>query len=136
MFHISWLHVVRLHQTFLTNVSLNFRSFLARIPFLWKWVHFRLVFCRTLPNVYSPKDCGIPAFTITLLLQKRFPSFLASTWYVVRYFSFMKQAVSAVFPDYFFSYACWWLLLDTSSMILYLIFLNKIFLHLDADSAS
>ena len=35
-----------------------------------------------------------------------------------------------------FSYACRWVLLNTSSMISYLIFLNRSFLHLDADSTS
>ena len=44
----------------------------------------------------------IRAFTITLFLQKSFPSLLASAWFVVRYFSFVKQTVLLVFPDYSF----------------------------------
>ena len=82
-----------------------------------------------------------------LFLHESFPSLLARTWFVVRYFSFVKVIVLVVFPDYFFanlppslqyssSYACRWLLLNTSSMISSLIFLNKSFLHLDVDSAN
>ena len=53
-------------------LSLNFRSFLVRIPFLQKWFHFRLVisgwsvFRRTLRTFSLLMDGGIPAFTITL----------------------------------------------------------------------
>ena len=73
------------------------------IPFLWKWVHFRSVFCRTLSTVSSLMDGGILAFTITLFLQKEFfPSLLVSAWFVVRYFSFVEQTVLVVFPDYSF----------------------------------
>ena len=45
---------------------------------------------------------GIPAFIITLFLPKNFPSLLARAWFVVRYFSFVEQTVSVVFPDYSF----------------------------------
>ena len=60
---------------------------------------------------------------------------------------FIKQIVLVVFLDYFvvnlslslqyfFSYTCWWQLLNTSSMISYLIFLNLSFMHLELDSPS
>ena len=45
---------------------------------------------------------GIPAFTNNFFLQKIFPSFLASAWFIVRYFSFVEQTVLVVFPDYSF----------------------------------
>ena len=45
-------------------------------------------------------DGEIPAFTITLLLHKSFPSLLTIAWFVVRYFSFVEKIVFVVFPDY------------------------------------
>ena len=73
------------------------------IPFLWKWVNFRSIFRRTLRTVSSLKDDGILAFTSTLFFTKKFPSLLASAWFVVRYFSFsVEQTVLVVFADYSF----------------------------------
>ena len=37
-----------------------------------------------------------------LFLLKSFASLLASAWFVARYFSFVKQTVLVVFPDYSF----------------------------------
>ena len=84
------------------NLSLSFRSVLDMIPFLWKLVHFRSVFCRTLRTVSLLMDGGIPAFTNILFLQKSFTFLLASAWFVIRYFSFVEQTVLVVFPDYSF----------------------------------
>ena len=42
---------------------------------------------------------GIPIFKINILLQK---PLLESVWFVARYFSFVKQAVLVVLPDYSF----------------------------------
>ena len=44
-------------------------------------------------------DGAIHIFKINLLLLK---SFLESVWFVARYFSFFKQTVLVVFPDYSF----------------------------------
>ena len=44
---------------------------MVRIPFLWKLVHFRSVFCRNLRrSVSSLMDSGILAFTITLFYKR------------------------------------------------------------------
>ena len=43
-------------------------------------------------------DTGIPA--LPLFLQKDLPSLLASSCFVVRYFSFVKQAALVVLTDY------------------------------------
>ena len=101
MLHISYLHIARLQQTFWTNVSLNFRSFLFRIPFHWKWVHFRSGFCRTLPTLFLLMDSGIPAF-ILFFFTKTFP---ISSWKHLVYckiFLFCQKTVLVVFPDYSF----------------------------------
>ena len=37
-----------------------------------------------------------------LLLDKKFPSLLASAWFVVKYFSFVKQIVLVVFSDFYY----------------------------------
>ena len=65
------------------------------------------------------------AFTVTLFPQKRFQKLLARAWFVVRCFSFVKQAVLVIFLDdsfvttkslqYSFSYPWIWLPLNTSS---------------------
>ena len=47
-------------------------------------------------------DDGIPAFTKTPFLQEIFPFLLGSTWFFVRYFSFVEKTVLVVFPDYSF----------------------------------
>ena len=76
---------------------------------------------------------------------KKFPISSCNTWFVVRYFSFVKKTVLVVFTDYFFVtlilqysflYFCKWFFLITSNMIPCFIFLNNFFLHLDADSTS
>ena len=45
-------------------------------------------------------DGGITAFTNTLFLQNSFSFLLASTWFVIIYFSLVEQTVLVVFPDY------------------------------------
>ena len=64
------------------------------------------LFCRTLQTVSSLMDGGIPALTVTLFLQKSFPSLLASAWFVVRYFPFVKQTVlvATKSPIFFFMF--------------------------------
>ena len=37
-----------------------------------------------------------------LLLDKKFPSLLACAWFVVKYFSFVKQIVLVVFSDFYY----------------------------------
>ena len=86
---------------FSSKISLNFKSFLVRIPFHRTLVHFRPAFRRTLQTVSTLIDGGMLALIITLF-HKNFPSLLASVWFVVRYFSFVKQLVLAFFPDYSF----------------------------------
>ena len=135
------------HCTFTTNFSSKLKSqfqvIFGQDFFPLKRSPFQVSLLHNFTNCLLAN--GIPAFPITPFLQKRFPSLLARAWFVIRYFSFVEQEVFVVFPDYsfvttkspiFFPYACRWLLLHTSSMISYLIFLNKFFLHLDADSAS
>ena len=94
------------HCTFTTNflskLKSQFQVIFGQDFFPLKMVHFRSDFCTTLRTVSSLMDGGIHAFPITLFLQKRFPSLLASTCFVIRYFSFVEQAVFVVFPDYSF----------------------------------
>ena len=142
IFHSCTLHIYNkiFEQAY---ISLNFRLFLVRIPFLLKWVHFRSVFHRTLPTASSVMDGGIYAFTIALLFFTKKVSHLflqalglskdichfsnGQFWW--SYLIILSKPLSL---QYYFSYACRWLLLNTSSMISSLIFLNKFFLHLDA----
>ena len=63
-------------------------------------------------------DRGIPAFTITLFIDKSFPSFLTSAWFVKRYFSFVKKTVLVVFLDYSF--------VTTKSPIFFFIYLQMV----------
>ena len=98
-------------------------------------------------NCFLLMDGGMPAFTITIFIETFPISSCQSLVWLARYFFFVEQIILVVFPDYFFvnllpslqysfPYTCRWLNLDTSSMISYLIFLNKSFLHLDVASAS
>ena len=105
------------HRTFTTNFSSILKSqfqviFGAKIPFLWKWVHFRSVFCRTLPTVFLLTDRVIPAFTFTV-------------FYNIQYSSNLQ---------YSFSYTC--LQMVAFEYFQYLTFLNTFLLHLHADSTS
>ena len=71
---ISYFIVARhITTNFIGNLSLSFRSFLVRISFLWKWVHFKSVFHRTLRIVSLLMDGEIPTFTITLVFSRKFP---------------------------------------------------------------
>ena len=71
-------------------------------------------------------DCGILTFTNTLFLQKSFPFLLASTWLVVRHFSFVKQTVLVVFLDYSFVTA-------KSPMFFFVCLQMVVFLHFQYD---
>ena len=137
------MHIARFRKTFRAKLSLNFRSFLVRILFLWKWVHFRSIFCRTLQTVSPLMELLWP---LLFIYKKSFPSLLASACFVVRHFSFVEQIVLVVSPDNSFA--------TTTSPILFFICLQMVaceylkydlafdiseyvfFLHLDADSAS
>ena len=59
-----------LQWTSWANLSLNFRSFLVRIPFLWTQPHFRSAYRKTLSTLSSLMNGGMPIFTITLFEQK------------------------------------------------------------------
>ena len=109
------------HYTFTTN-------FWSKLKF-----QFQVIFGHdSFPLKMSP-------FQVSLL-QNSINCFLANGWWMVEYlllpllFFYIIQYSSSL--QYSFSYACKWLLLNTSSMTSYLIFLNEFFLHLDADSAS
>ena len=125
------------HSTFTTK-------FLRRLKSQFQVIFGQYFFSLNVDT--SPCKWKVEYFLLPLLLlRKNFPSLLASAWFVIRYFSFVEQTVLVDFPDYsfvttkspiFFSYACRLLLLNTSSMISSLIFLNKSFLHLDIDSVS
>ena len=101
-----------------SNLSLNFWPVLVRIIFAWKWVHFWSAICITLQTVPSLMDGGMHTFIITHFLQKGFPCLLIITWFVVRYFSFDKQTVLIVFPDYSF--------VTTKSLIFFFICLQMV----------
>ena len=138
------------HCMFTTNVSRKLKSqfqvIFGQNSFLLKVSPFQVSLVHSFTNCLLANGWWNTCFYHYSFLQKCFPSLLASAWFVVRYFSFVEQTVLVVFPDYsfvttkspiFFSICLHrWLLLNTSSMISYLIFLNKFFLHLDADSAS
>ena len=133
------------HCTFTTNFSSKLKSqfqvIFGQDFFPLKMSPFQVRLLHNFTNCLLANGWWntLHAFLITLFLQKSFPSLLASTCFVIRYFFFVEQAVFVVLPlslQYSFPYACRWLLLNTSSMISYLIFLNNFFLHLDADSAS
>ena len=119
---------------------------MVRVPFLWTWVHFRPAFCKTLGTVPLLMDVGIPVFTITLFTRK-FPISSCKNLVWRDIFLFCRADSPGCLPwlvfvnpppsfQYSFAYACRWLLLNTSSMILSLMFLNKSFLHLYVDSSS
>ena len=114
---------------------------MVRIPFLRKWVHFRLVsLSQNSKNCLLANQwwntCLLPLLFFYIKISHLFSQTSAGS--VIRYFSL----VVVVFPDYYFlrpslqysfSYGCRWLLLNTSSVISYLIFLNKFFWCLDAE---
>ena len=94
------LHITCSWQTFRAKSSLSFTSFLASNRFLWKRLHFRSVFQRTLQTVSSLMDGGILAFIITfftIFFIKVFPFSLVLSQNI----SFMEQTVLVLFPDYF-----------------------------------
>ena len=97
-------------------ISLNFWSLLVKILFLQKWVHLRLVsLLHNSTTCLLANGCWNICFYHYSFLHKSFPSLFSRAW------SLQNS----------FSYAWWWLVLNTSSMISYLIFLNKFFLHLE-----
>ena len=126
------------HCTFMKNFSSKLKSRFqvdfSQDPFpltMVSWVHFWPAFyCRTLRTVSLLMDEGMLALTITLFTKIHL-YILLSAWFVARYFSFVEQTV---LPSFFISLQM--VAFDTSSMISSLIFLNKFFLHLDADSTS
>ena len=106
-------HFIVAHCTFMINISSKLKSqfqviFDVKIPFLWKWVHFRSAFYRTLPT-----GSWIVEYLLLPLL----------------YF----YNILLVSNILFHMHACRWLLLNTSSMTSYLIF-DRFFLHLHVDS--
>ena len=124
------------HCTFMKNFSSKLKS-RFQVNFsqdsfpqsMVSWVHFWPGFyCRTLRTVSLLMDEGMPAFTITLFTKIHL-YILARACFVARYFSFVEQTV---FPS--FSISLQMVTIDPSSMISSLVFLNKFFLHLDAES--
>ena len=87
---------------FLSKLKSQFQVIFGKIPFLWKWVHFRSVFRRTLRTVSLLMNGGIPAFTNTLFLQKIFPISSCKRLVCCKIFLFVEQTVLVVFPDYSF----------------------------------
>ena len=124
------------HSTFTTK-------FLRRLKSQFQVIFGQYFFSLNVDT--SPCKWKVEYFLLPLLLLRKNFTSLASAWFVIRYFSFVEQTVLVDFPDYFFvttkspiffSFDCRLLLLNTSSMISSLIFLNKSFLHLDIDSVS
>ena len=99
---ISYFIVARCRFSinFSSKLKSQFQVIFGHDSFPLKMSPFQVSFISSLRTVSSLMDGEIPAFTITLFLQKSFPSVLASAWFVVRYFSFVKQTVLVVFPDY------------------------------------
>ena len=93
------------HCTFTTNFSSKLKSqfqvIFGQDFFALKMSPFQVRLLHNFTNCLLANG-EIPAFPITLFLQKSFPSPLASTCFVIRYFSFVEQAVFVVFPDYSF----------------------------------
>ena len=95
------------HCTFTTNFSSKLKSqfqvIFGQDFFPLKMSPFQVSLLHNFTNCLLANGSGIPAFPITLFLQKSLPSLLVSTWFVIRYFSFVKQAVFVVVPDYSFA---------------------------------
>ena len=93
------------HCTFTTNFSSKLKSqfqvIFGQDFFALKMSPFQVRLLHNFTNCLLANG-GIHAFPITLFLQKSFPIPLASTCFVIRYFSFVEQAVFVVFPDYSF----------------------------------
>ena len=112
---------------------LNTSPFLASLP-------------QTLRTASALIDDGMLALTITLFMQK-FPISSCKSLVCRKIFPFCRTDSLVVLPEHFFvnlppslqysfSYACRWLLLNTSSLISSLIFLNRSFLHPDVASVN
>ena len=137
------------HCSFMTNFSSKLKS---QFQVIFSQDSFPLNMHPSLASLLqSPTNCLCnngwrnACFYHYSFQTKKFPSLLARAWFVIKYLSFVKQIVLVVFSDfyyvianlqYFFSYAYRCLLLNSSSMILSLIFMNRFFLHIDIDSAS
>ena len=96
------------HCTFTTNFSSKHKSqfqvIFGKDFFPLKMSPFQVRLLHNFTNCLLANGWWntLHAFLITLFLQKSFPSLLASTCFVIRYFSFVEQAVFVVFPDYTF----------------------------------
>ena len=58
-----------LQRTSSANLSLSFRTFLVRIPFLWTQPYFRPAPCKSLSILSSLMNGGMPTLAITLFMQ-------------------------------------------------------------------
>ena len=98
--------IIALHvyfKLFEQTLSLNFRSFLVRNPFLLKLVHFTLVsLSQDSTKCLLANGWWNTCFYHYSFLHQSFPSLLTSPWFVVKYFSFAKKTVLMVFHDYSF----------------------------------
>ena len=97
IFHSFTLHV---YEKLFEQLKSQFQVIFGQDSFPLKMSPFQV--CLLQKTLSSLIDGGIRGFTITLFLQKNFPSLLTSAWFVVRYFSFVGQTVLLVFLDYSF----------------------------------
>ena len=106
--------------------------------FIFHWCLFRQTFRANLSlsfNLFLVRNCVIAngwwCFYHYSFNKKGFLSLLASASFVERYFFFVEKTVLLLFFIWLQIVA-----VHTSSMISFLIFLNKSFVHLDADSTT
>ena len=100
IFHSFTLHV---YEKLFEQLKSQFQVIFGQDSFPLKMSPFQVCLLQKSTNSFSSLiDGGIRGFTITLFLQKNFPSLLASAWFVVRYFSFVEQTVLVVFLEYSF----------------------------------
>ena len=94
------------HCTFMTNFSSEpksqFQVILGQDSFPLKMSPFQVSLLQNSTNCLLANGWWNTCFYHYSFLQIIFPSLLASAWFVIRYFSFGKQTVLVVFPDYFF----------------------------------
>ena len=94
------------HCTFTTNFSSKLKSqfqvILGQDFFPLKMSPFQVRLLHNFTNCLLANGWWNTCFSHYSFLQKSFPSLLASTCFVIRYFSFVDQAVFVVFPDYSF----------------------------------
>ena len=88
------------HCTFMKNFS---RKLKAQFQVIFGQDSFPLKMSPFLTeSISSLTDVEYLLLPLILFYKKIFPSLLASTWFVVRYFSFVEQTVLVIFPDYSF----------------------------------